>query len=110
MLQPLKVHSGQALLVVAADETKIDRYYLATCGMGVTGWAHLNHPPRGPFAFCMVLHFQGPFIPMIRRHTKGDKEIHFEPALTVVSGNYVTAKRRGVVDGTDFGLTGEVRG
>ena len=45
---------------------------------------------------------------MIRRHTKGDKEIHFEPALTVVSGNYVTAKRRGVVDGTDFGLTGEV--
>ena len=46
---------------------------------------------------------------MIRRHTKGDKEIHFEPALTVVSGNYVTAKRRGVVDGTDYGLTGEVR-
>ena len=46
---------------------------------------------------------------MIRRHTKGDKEIHFQPALTVVSGNYVTAKRRGVVDGTDYGLTGEVR-
>ena len=46
---------------------------------------------------------------MIRRHTKGDKEIHFEPALTVVSGNYVTAKRRGVVDGMDYGLTGEVR-
>ncbi len=45
---------------------------------------------------------------MIRRHTKGEKEIHFQPALTVVSGNYVTAKRRGVVDGTDFGLTGEV--
>lgn len=53
--------------------------------------------------------WQGPFIPMIRRHTKGEKEIHFEPALTVVSGNYVTAKRRGVVDGTDYGLTGEVR-
>ena len=46
---------------------------------------------------------------MIRRHTKGEKEIHFEPALTVVSGNYVTAKRRGVVDGIDYGLTGEVR-
>ncbi len=45
---------------------------------------------------------------MIRRHTKGEKEIHFQPALTVVSGNYVTAKRRGIVDGTDFGLTGEV--
>jgi amino-acid N-acetyltransferase len=46
---------------------------------------------------------------MIRRHTKGDKEIHFQPALTVVSGNYVTAKRRGVVEGTDYGLTGEVK-
>lgn len=46
---------------------------------------------------------------MIRRHTKGDREIHFEPALNVVAGNYVTAKRRGVVDGTDYGLTGEVR-
>ncbi len=45
---------------------------------------------------------------MIRRHTKGDKEIHFQPALTVVSGNYVAAKRRGVIDGMDFGLTGEV--
>jgi amino-acid N-acetyltransferase len=45
---------------------------------------------------------------MIRRHTKGDGEIHFEPALHVVSGNYTTAKRRGVVDGVDFGFTGEV--
>lgn len=45
---------------------------------------------------------------MIRRHTKGDGEIHFEPAMRVVSGNYVTAKRRGVVDGVDFGYTGEV--
>jgi amino-acid N-acetyltransferase len=26
-----------------------------------------------------------------------------------VSGNYVAAKRRGVVDGVDFGYTGEVR-
>lgn len=45
---------------------------------------------------------------MFRRHTKGDREIHFEPALRVVSGNYVTAKRRGVLEGVDFGLTGEV--
>jgi hypothetical protein len=49
---------------------------------------------------------QGPAIPMIRRHTKGDGEIHFEPALRVISGNYITAKRRGVVDGVDFGYTG----
>ncbi len=51
-------------------------------------------------------HTQGPAIPMIRRHTKGDGEIHFEPALRVISGNYVTAKRRGVIDGVDFGYTG----
>lgn len=47
---------------------------------------------------------------MFRRHTKGDREIHFEPALRVISGNYITAKRRGVLDGVDFGLTGEVGG
>ena len=52
---------------------------------------------------------QGPAIPMIRRHAKTDRgEIHFEPALRVVSGNYVTAKRRGVIDGVDFAYTGEV--
>ncbi|GLC55697.1 hypothetical protein PLESTB_001015800 [Pleodorina starrii] len=52
---------------------------------------------------------KGPAIPMFRRHTKGDREVHFEPALRVISGNYITAKRRGVLDGVDFGLTGEVR-
>ncbi|KXZ50954.1 hypothetical protein GPECTOR_14g2 [Gonium pectorale] len=52
---------------------------------------------------------KGPAIPMFRRHTKGDREMHFEPALRVISGNYITAKRRGVLDGVDFGLTGEVR-
>ncbi len=56
----------------------------------------------------IALPYQGPAIPMFRRHTKGDSEIHFEPALRVVSGNYVTAKRRGVLEGVDFGLTGEV--
>ncbi|KAG2485158.1 hypothetical protein HYH03_016048 [Edaphochlamys debaryana] len=52
---------------------------------------------------------KGPAIPMFRRHTKSDRETHFEPALRVISGNYITAKRRGVLDGVDFGLTGEVR-
>ncbi|GIL81500.1 hypothetical protein Vretimale_1003 [Volvox reticuliferus] len=52
---------------------------------------------------------KGPAIPMFRRHTKGDREVHFEPALRVISGNYITAKRRGVLEGVDFGLTGEVR-
>jgi amino-acid N-acetyltransferase len=35
--------------------------------------------------------------------------MHFGPALNVVSGNYVAAKRRGIHDGVDFGFTGEVR-
>uniref|UniRef100_A0A7R9V5J8 N-acetyltransferase domain-containing protein n=2 Tax=Chlamydomonas euryale TaxID=1486919 RepID=A0A7R9V5J8_9CHLO len=58
---------------------------------------------------CQQAFSKGPTIPMIRRHTKGDREIHFEPALSVVTGNYVMAKRRGIVEGMDYGLTGEVR-
>jgi hypothetical protein len=45
---------------------------------------------------------------MIRRHAKSDREMHFGPALRVVSGNYIAAKRRGILDGVDFGYTGEV--
>lgn len=49
---------------------------------------------------------------VIRRHTRSSNtsdDFHFAPALRVVSGNYVTSKRRGVVDGIDFGSTGSVR-
>ena len=35
--------------------------------------------------------------------------MHFAPAVQVVNGNYVTAKRRGIVGGTDFGRMGQVR-
>jgi amino-acid N-acetyltransferase len=45
---------------------------------------------------------------MIRRHAKSDREMHFGPALRVVSGNYIAAKRRGILEGVDFGYTGEV--
>jgi amino-acid N-acetyltransferase len=45
---------------------------------------------------------------MIRRHAKSDREMHFGPALRVVSGNYIAAKRRGIHEGMDFGYTGEV--
>lgn len=48
-------------------------------------------------------------MPVFRRHSKSDSEMHFGPALNVVSGNYVAAKRRGILDGVDFGFTGEVR-
>jgi len=33
----------------------------------------------------------------------------FAPAVQVVAGNYVTAKKRGIVNGVDFGLMGQVR-
>ena len=85
---------------------------------------------------------QAPAIPVVRRHSRGEGQFHFAPAvqvrqgnscaflprcmqqsncvpalpglagwpcesaiitLQVVSGNYVTAKRRGVVNGIDFG-------
>lgn len=52
---------------------------------------------------------QAPAVPMVRRHTRssdGDA-FHFAPTIRVVSGNYVTGKRRGVIDGVDFCATGE---
>lgn len=51
---------------------------------------------------------RGPSVPVFRRHAKGEGEMHFGPALSVVSGNYVAAKRRGIINGVDFGYTGEV--
>ena len=45
---------------------------------------------------------------MVRRHTRGTDRMHYGPALHTVSGNYVAAKRKGVVDGVDYGFTGAV--
>ena len=55
---------------------------------------------------------QAPAVSVIRRHTRcsnSSDDFHFAPAMRVISGNYVTSKRRGVVDGVDFGSTGSVR-
>lgn len=52
---------------------------------------------------------QGPAVTMVRRHNRGSDRFHYGPALQTVSGNYVAAKRRGVVDGIDYGFTGTVR-
>ncbi|KAL4539240.1 hypothetical protein Ndes2526B_g02506 [Nannochloris sp. 'desiccata'] len=53
---------------------------------------------------------RAPSIPMMRRHSRGEgSRFHFAPAVQVVSGNFVTAKRRGIVNGKDFGLMGQVR-
>ena len=52
---------------------------------------------------------RAPSIPMMRRHSRGEGKFHFAPAVQVVSGNYVTAKRRGIVNGVDYGYMGQVR-
>lgn len=46
---------------------------------------------------------QAPSIPMVRRHARGEGQMHFAPTVQIVTGNYVTAKRRGIVNGVDFG-------
>ncbi|BBN08630.1 amino-acid N-acetyltransferase [Marchantia polymorpha subsp. ruderalis] len=48
---------------------------------------------------------RGPSIPILRRH--GDTDRWHE--VSVASGNFLAAKRRGVVNGVDFGATGEVK-
>lgn len=52
---------------------------------------------------------QGPSVPMVRRHARNDSEFHYSAAMNVVSGNYVAARRLGVVDGVDYRYTGAVR-
>ncbi|CAM6096345.1 unnamed protein product [Calypogeia fissa] len=48
---------------------------------------------------------RGPSIPILRRH--GDNDRWHE--VSIASGNFLAAKRRGVVNGVDFGATGEVK-
>jgi len=61
---------------------------------------------------------KGPAITMVRRHARGSSSSgngtggsssQSAPALTTVSGNYVAAKRKGVVNGVDYKHTGVVR-
>ena len=52
---------------------------------------------------------RGPSVSVVRKHTRDSNNVHFAPPASVVSGNYTIAKRMGVVDGVDFGRTGEVR-
>lgn len=52
---------------------------------------------------------RGPSVSVVRKHTRDNSEFRYAPPVEVVAGNYTTAKRRGVVNGVDFGYTGEVR-
>ncbi|KAH7435721.1 hypothetical protein KP509_06G076900 [Ceratopteris richardii] len=47
-----------------------------------------------------------PPIPVVRRHGNNER---WRVGVGVASGNFIAAKRRGVVDGVDYGATGEVK-
>jgi len=48
-------------------------------------------------------------VQVVRRHSRSSDAFRYAPAMSTVSGNYVAARRMGVVDGVDFGLTGMAR-
>lgn len=81
---------------------------LVYCVVGVKRWLRLDckalPPPPLPLP-------QGPAVTMVRRHARASDQgvSSYGPALSTVTGNYVAAKRKGVVNGVDYQYTGVVR-
>lgn len=53
---------------------------------------------------------KGPTVSAVRRHVRGGQgQQRYGPGIQTVTGNYVAAKRKGVVNGVDYQYTGAVR-
>jgi acetylglutamate kinase len=116
---------GVKLVVVIGARTQIEQAILASgstpkyvSGLRVTDGPALAAAIQAAGAARMEVEgrlSKGPAVPMLRRHTRGGAADGSTPpprglpALATVSGNYVLAKRKGVVAGVDYQHTGVVR-
>ncbi|RMZ56211.1 hypothetical protein APUTEX25_002401 [Auxenochlorella protothecoides] len=91
-------------LRAAGREPRFEGAYRVTDAAAMAGALHASAVTYTTIAGHMS---RAPFVPMVRRHAA--LAPHGGPAVQVVNGNFTVARRRGIVDGVDFGLMGQVR-